>query len=63
MSSEVDEQAKYPVLDHLRVVEKMLRLTDQLCHGPNSCDRKLVQSYVLQALAHVQAAQRELRER
>ena len=56
----IDDQVRHPVLDHLRVAEKMLRLIEHLAVGPNSCDHRLVGSYALQALSHVQAAQRDL---
>jgi len=57
------DDPRYPALDHLRVVEKMLRLIEHLSHGPASCDHELVQSYALQAIAHVQAARHILAEK
>lgn len=55
-----EDKVSYAVLDHLRVAEKMIRLVEQLAHGPNSCDHRLVHSYSLQAMGHLQAAQRML---
>jgi hypothetical protein len=40
--------------------EEALRLIEQLSYGPNSCDHKLVHSYSLQAIAHVQVARKLL---
>jgi len=57
---DLDEQIRYPVLDHLRVAEKLLRLIEQLSQKPNSCDHTLVHSYSLQSMGHLQAAQRLL---
>ena len=54
------DRALYEADDHLRLVEKMLRLIEHLGHGPNSCDHELVRSYAVQALGRVQAARREL---
>lgn len=36
----------------------MLRLIEQLSHGPASCDHRLVRNYALYALSRVQAAER-----
>jgi hypothetical protein len=59
----IPDEIRSPVLDHLRVTEKMLRLIEQLSHGAASCDHRLVQSYALQALSRLQAAEQILNER
>jgi hypothetical protein len=53
----VPDEIRYPALEHLREVERMLRLIEQLSHGPASCDHRLVKNYALYALARVQAAE------
>ena len=56
----IDDQVRYPVLDHLRVTEKLLRLIEQLARGPHSCDYRLVGSYALHGLSRSQTARRNL---
>jgi hypothetical protein len=55
-----EDKAAHDALDRLRVVEQYLRRIAQLSHGPNSCDHKLVASYTMNALSHLQAARRRL---
>lgn len=59
----IPDEIRQPVLDHLRVMEKMLRLIEQLSRGPASCDHRLVHGYALQALSHLQVAEARLQDR
>ena len=52
----VPDEVRFDALEHLKEVERMLRLIEQLSHGPASCDHRLVRNYSLYALARVQAA-------
>lgn len=54
----VPDEVRYPALEHVKEVERMLRLIEQLSHGPASCDHRLVRNYALYALSRVQAAER-----
>ena len=40
-------------MDHIQAVEKMLHLIEHLTQSENTFDRKLVQSYVVQAIGHL----------
>jgi hypothetical protein len=55
---EIEDKTKNDLAHHLRVVEKALLMIDQLAHGPNSCDHKLVHQYAINALTHMQVARR-----
>jgi hypothetical protein len=59
----IPDEARSPILDHLRVTDKMLRLIHHLSYGPASCDPQLIGAYVAQAMSHLQAAERLLNER
>ena len=59
----IPDETRSPILDHLRVTDKMLRLIHQLSHGPASCDPHLVGRYAVSAMSHLQAAERLLNER
>jgi hypothetical protein len=54
----VPDEIRYGALEHIREVERTLRLIEQLSHGPASCDHRLIQNYALYALARIQAAER-----
>jgi hypothetical protein len=57
---ESNQQFRYPILDRLRVAEKMFKLIEQLSRSANSCDHNLVHAYALQGMSHLQSAQEML---
>jgi hypothetical protein len=59
----ISDEIRSPILDHLRVTDKMLGLIHQLSRGPASCDHQLIGRYALQAHAHLEAAVSLLNER
>ncbi|HZN64046.1 MAG TPA: hypothetical protein VFB66_02010 [Tepidisphaeraceae bacterium] len=54
----VPDEVRFDAIEHIKEVERMLRLIEQLSHGPASCDHRLVKNYSLYALARIQAAER-----
>ena len=60
--SDPNDPVIHKALDHLRVVEKQLRLIEHLAHGAASCDHELVRSYAINALTHLQVAMERLRK-
>jgi len=55
----MDRDERYRLMDHIRVVEKMLHLIEHLTTSENTFDRKLVQRYVAQAIGHLDYVKRK----
>ena len=53
----IPDEIRDRALDHIKEVERTLRLIEQLSRGPASCDHRLIHNYILYALARIQAAE------